>query len=69
MKKAAIFKIGCNFILHKANEIEKEAVRGGWKPLNTFFVLFWSGKSLSGESVKSVFLSNFPKKFSVRVFT
>ena len=40
MIKAAIFKIGRNFILHKANEIEKEAVRGGWKPLNTFFVLF-----------------------------
>ena len=49
MIKAAIFKIARNFILHKANEIEKEAVRGGWKPLNTFFVLFWSGKSLSGK--------------------
>ena len=59
MINAAIFKIGRKFILHKANEIGKEVVRGGWKPLNTFFVLFWSGKSLSGESVKSVFLSNF----------
>ena len=43
MIKAAIFKIGRKFILSKAHEIEKEAVEGGWKPLNTFLYFFGQG--------------------------
>ena len=69
MIKAAIFKIGKNFILHKANEIEKEAVRGGWKPMNTFFVLILVREIFFRGKCQKCVLVKYSKKFSVRVFT
>lgn len=65
MIKAAIFKIGRNFILHKANEIKKEAVRGGWKPLNTFFCTFLARDIfIRGKCQKCVLVQFFEKIFS-----